>query len=183
MPGTHDEAGGILPDPPATAINFTWEWTTEEVDMATGGFRDALYWFGGLCTPDAAVQRRLEREARDAEARQKAAGERSRALLRACLSEAQWASYENRGWFELTGSLGNRWRIRRDHYSGNVFRVLPRLGYPFDHTVRVVKYCAHPGETLPLADMHLAQALAIASDEEQFSRTAVCYGERNWGLG
>lgn len=121
-----------------------------------------------------AEQRRLQAE-RDAEWLRRAgeqrlereqATSRARELLRSLLSEEQWASYEENGWFEVRGSKGGRWRIRDRGQSGNV-DLMPEIGDERDAT-----YCAHPPDGLPDADAHIAQMLALVTDEEAFVKVA-----------
>lgn len=95
-----------------------------------------------------------------------AAGERALELLRSLLSDAQWASYQEKGWFEVRGSSGRRWRVRSRGQSGNV-DLMPEAGEERDAT-----YCAHPPGQLPDADAHVAQMLALVTDDEAFERTA-----------
>jgi hypothetical protein len=98
---------------------------------------------------------------------EKVGAERAGKLLRECLSADQYASYQANGWFEVTGSLGGRWRISNDGMSGNV----TLLGK------QSITYCGYPrpgGEwELPQADVMLAQALHLITDEGHFRRTAI----------
>jgi hypothetical protein len=103
------------------------------------------------------VQEKQEREAAQARAAE---------LLRSLLTPEQWASYQESGWFEVRGSKGGRWRIRNRGQSGNV-DLMPEIGEERD-----VTYCAHPPGGLPAADAHVAQMLALVTDEEAFVRTA-----------
>jgi hypothetical protein len=115
-----------------------------------------------------AEELRVEQEVRYAERRleRERAAARSLELLRVLLSDEQWASYQENGWFEVRGSKGGRWRIRNRGQSGNV-DLMPEIGEE-----REASYCAHPGEHLPDADAHAAQMLALVTDEEMFVRTA-----------
>jgi hypothetical protein len=94
------------------------------------------------------------------------AAERALELLRSLLSDEQWISYQEKGWFEVRGSKGGRWRIRNRGQSGNV-DLMPEIGEEREAT-----YCAHPPGSLPLADAHAAQMLALVTDEEAFVKTA-----------
>lgn len=91
---------------------------------------------------------------------------RAEELLRSLLSDDQWASYQENGWFEVRGSSGRRWRIRNRGQSGNV-DLMPEIGEEREAT-----YCAHPPGGLPDADAHAAQMLALVTDEEAFTRVA-----------
>jgi len=109
-----------------------------------------------------------EQEAAEAErARERAeADQRAQELLLSLLTPQQRESYLDKGWFEVRGSKGGRWRIRNKGQSGNV-DLMPEIGEERDAT-----YCAHPPGGLPNADAHLAQMLALVTDEESFLRTA-----------
>lgn len=95
-----------------------------------------------------------------------AASDRALELLAALLTDEQMASYRNKGWFEVRGSKGGRWRIRNRGQSGNV-DLMPEIGEE-----RLATYCAHPPENLPDADAHLAQVLALVTDEDAFTKVA-----------
>lgn len=94
------------------------------------------------------------------------ASSRAEELLLSLLSEEQAASYRERGFFEVTGSRGGRWRIRSNGQAGNV-DLMPEIG-----DVRDASFCCHPPDGLPAADAHLAQMLQLVSDEDGFRRTA-----------
>lgn len=93
---------------------------------------------------------------------------RATQLLEACLGAAQVASYQKVGYFEVTGSLGGRWRISNGGMSGNVTLITAAQSFT---------YCGYPrpgGEgELPQADVMLAQALHLIADEGHFRRTAL----------
>ena len=116
----------------------------------------------------AAEERRAAQEAEWAaeRAEREKASERAAGLLLSLLSDEQAATYREHGWFEVRGSSGRRWRIRNRGQSGNV-DLMPESG-----DVRVATYCAHPPESLPHADAHVAQMLALVTDDEAFERTA-----------
>jgi hypothetical protein len=97
--------------------------------------------------------------------REKASG-RAVELLLSLLSDEQAATYAGHGWFEVRGSSGRRWRVRNRGQSGNV-DLMPETG-----EVREATYCAHPPGNLPDADAHVAQMLALVTDDEAFERTA-----------
>jgi hypothetical protein len=118
-----------------------------------------------------------EQNAREAErVRETAAADRrAQELLLSLLSPEQRESYLDRGWFEVRGSRGGRWRIRDRGQSGNV-DLMPEIGEERDAT-----YCAHPPGGLPAADAHLAQMLALVTDEESFVRIANVHYRRPGG--
>lgn len=107
-------------------------------------------------------QARYEEQEREREQ----ARRRSLELLRSLLSDGQWASYREKGWFEVRGSSGRRWRIRSSGQAGNV-DLMPETGGERDAT-----YCAHPPDGLPDPDAHAAQMLALVTDDEAFVRVA-----------
>jgi hypothetical protein len=117
---------------------------------------------------DADWRRRQEEQQRKREE----ADARAALLLRSLLTDAQWASYQENGWFEVTGSKGGRWRIRNRGQAGNV-DLMPEIGEERDAT-----YCAHPPGGLPDADAHAAQMLALVTDEEAFVKTANVHWRR-----
>jgi hypothetical protein len=110
-----------------------------------------------------AAARQLEREAAQA---------RALGLLRSLLSDGQWASYQENGWFEVRGKSGRRWRVRNRGQAGNV-DLMPEIGEERDAT-----YCAHPPGGLPDADAHAAQMLALVTDDEAFLRVANLHWRR-----
>jgi hypothetical protein len=118
------------------------------------------------------------RQAREATAerqrRQQQAAGKALALLMSLLDEEQQASYRDRGYFDLTGSRGRRWRIEKRGQAGNVLLL------PEDPAqTEAQAYCCHPPDSLPLADAHLAQALHLVTDEDDFERTANRSGRRH----
>jgi len=113
-----------------------------------------------------------ERRLRQVEADQRllqvreTANRRAEELLLSLLTDEQAASYVQRGWFEVRGSRGGRWRIRSRGQAGNV-DLMPEIG-----EIREASFCCHPPGGLPAADAHLAQMLHLVTDEEGFRRTA-----------
>jgi hypothetical protein len=98
-------------------------------------------------------------------ARARVAG-RAEALLASLLDEDQFRSYLQAGWFEVTGSAGGRYRIRRDGQAGNIDEL------PAQGDQRVASLCIHPYGGFHDADAHAAQYLALVTDEPGFRRTA-----------
>lgn len=122
-----------------------------------------------LAEADARWEERRAEQVREADARQlerEAAQARAEELLLSLLSDEQRATYREHGWFEVRGSSGRRWRVRNRGQSGNV-DLMPEIG-----DVREATFCAHPAERLPDADAHVAQMLALVTDDEAFERTA-----------
>jgi hypothetical protein len=113
-------------------------------------------------------QRRYEEQERE----RQAVRDRALELLRSLLTDGQWASYQEKGWFEVRGKSGRRWRVRNRGQSGNI-DLMPEIGEERDAT-----YCAHPPGDLPDADAHAAQMLALVTDDEAFLRVANRYWRR-----
>ena len=158
----------------STTGSLAYNYATNAVYVSSG--TQWVQWNSGYQETE---DQRAERERQAAEenarwaAEQEAAqreraesGARARELLRSLLSDAQWASYQGNGWFEVKGSSGRRWRIRDRGQSGNV-DLMPEAGEERD-----VTYCAHPPGCLPDADAHAAQMLALVTDDEAFVRVA-----------
>jgi hypothetical protein len=118
----------------------------------------------------------LEARRRREDARRREAGERMRrraqvtaraeALLLSLLDEAQARAYTELGWFEVRGSAGGRFRIRRHGQAGNVDELEPASDK------RIASYCIHPSGAFPDADAHVAQYLALVTDERRFREIA-----------
>lgn len=119
----------------------------------------------GLVPPDQATLDTWAREAEAGRHRRAAASVRARELLLSVLTEDEARSYTERGFFELQGSAGGWWRIRRDGQAGNIDE-LERPGGP-----RTATWCCHPPGGLPDPDAHLAQLLHLATDEPGFRQT------------
>ncbi len=90
--------------------------------------------------------------------------QRARQLLKANLTLEQTKQLEDRGWFEVLGSLGRRYQV----WQGQVRNVI-RLGEDGKPASRL---CAHPGEAVPDEDAMLAQKLLLETDEETFTKVA-----------
>lgn len=120
----------------------------------------------------AAQQERRERwreRRRELDRERDAANERARELLFRFLTDEQRESYERDRRFDLVGSLGTPFRIRRDTMAN--IEVLDLSGEVTG------ALCAHPaeGEWLPEADKHLGQLLALQTDERRIMRLANCH--------
>ena len=113
------------------------------------------------------AQQRAEWQQQDQERRRarEQADARAEELLLSLLTEEQAATRQDRGWFEVRGSAGGRYRIRSRGQAGNV-DLMPETGEERD-----TSYCCHPSG-VPDADAHLAQMLALVTDEDRFRRTA-----------
>ncbi|MBI4060139.1 MAG: hypothetical protein HY403_01785 [Elusimicrobia bacterium] len=92
--------------------------------------------------------------------------QRAEQLLRAALSETQARDLAERGYFEIVGSLGHRYRIRRAPQR-NVDQLDEAGGM-------VRSLCAAPLD-VPVADAMLAQKLLIEADELAFAFLANTY--------
>jgi hypothetical protein len=115
--------------------------------------------------PDEAQLARYRAEAAERRQQRARATARAHELLASVLDEEQARSYDRQGFFELRGSRGGWWRIRRDGQAGNIDE-LERSGGP-----RVATWCCHPPGGLPDADAHLAQLLHLTTDEDGFRAT------------
>jgi hypothetical protein len=111
----------------------------------------------------AAGERQRTEERRASRARIAA---RAESLLASLLDEDQLRSYLRHGWFDVTGSAGGRYRIRRNGQAGNVDEMPPR------GDERTASLCIHPYGGFHDADAHAAQYLALVTDELGFRRTA-----------
>ena len=146
--------------------NTTWGYVLEpglQWGWHQGGYSRAQY-----------TETAAQREARAAAVRRNEAcrrarvlaSERAEALLLGLLDEDQAASYIQRGWFEVTGSAGGRFRVNKRGQAGNVDEL------PADGGDRIASYCIHPSGGFPDADAHVAQYLALVTDEPEFRRVA-----------
>lgn len=119
--------------------------------------------------------RREEDEAsREKRAKAKA---RAKATLYEYLNEEQRKTFTEMQWFEVTGSEGNRYRIRTDMGpSGNVSWRRPNR--EVEGVLAIYsdggKFCAYPkgktpnGNYLPREDQYLGQALQLITDENAY---------------
>lgn len=98
--------------------------------------------------------------------RREAAHARSRELLESILSPAQLETAA-RGYVDITGSDGDRYRIELDSHSGNVVRMEGPEG-----DQRRDRWCAHGPAGLPLHDHHVQQILVLETDADAFRRRA-----------
>ena len=165
----------------------TWtSWNTQYITTAYGGtstgtsayYQPAPEWNHWNSQYQETAEQRAEREERQREtdrenarltaewrAQAGAAKERAEALLFSLLTDEQAASYREKGFFEVRGSKGGRWRIRSKGQSGNV-DLMPEIGEE-----REASYCGSPPD-VPSADAHLAQMLHLVTDEDSFKRVA-----------
>lgn len=117
---------------------------------------------------DARMRERREQQRRDQEERRELARQaqaRAEELLVALLTDEQAASRREHGWFAVRGSASKR--VYRIHATG-IANNVDRLG---DDGKRERVFCAHP-PGVPAADVHLAQLLSLATDEDAFLRVA-----------
>lgn len=104
---------------------------------------------------------------RDREAARSAAAARAERLLLKCLNEEERHCYLTHHFFDVLGSDGFIYRIQQGMH-GNVRQM--EAGP--DGTLRsVAKLCCQP-EGVPIADVHLAQALWLKHDAARFRRVA-----------
>lgn len=148
------------------ADNHDWTWTTTITFNNTTG--------GGVLTAPPSEQltavraRRIAREHARISAR-----DRADELLLSMLSPDQVADYVDNGAFNVIGSAGGRYRIRRG-VSGNVDWL--------DADGQVGgRLCAHPtmeNGWMPDQDVALAQLLALTTDEVAFVAVANVHAGR-----
>lgn len=113
------------------------------------------------------------REAKERRLKQEAAREKAEATLMLILTPEQQKTWKSESRFELTGSLGGRYRIHRG-YSHNVKALNSTGGV-------ATSWCAHPKmypsgnyvDRLPEVDAVIAQTLCLRTDEQHFLDTAV----------
>jgi hypothetical protein len=173
-------AGGAIPLIPAPPFPSLYSMTDVFQELAYGYAAQPYRFYRiGSEVPEAAVsqaqQREMERQqeeyaraaAEQARARTEA-WERAERLLLRWLSPGQARDYRERGWFDVAGSDGHRWRIVCQGQTGNV-QLLNARG-EWTHA-----YCAHPRGRLPDPAGWLAQAMAIAHDAAGFRRIANVY--------
>ncbi len=139
-----------------------------------------LTWTGWNEAYQETADQRAERERRAEQRRAEAAGQRrqheaavarAEELLTALLSDEQAVSRRDRGWFAVRGSRSGRtYRIHSTGTAGNV----DRLGADGR---REMTFCAHP-PGVPAPDVHLAQMLSLATDEDGFLRVANSHAVR-----
>lgn len=113
--------------------------------------------------------RAQEERQREASRRRETASARAKALLYRFLSPEQIESYEDahRGYFVIIGSCGTPFRIGCNGWEGNIKVMSPR--FPRREMASV---CAHADGNVPVYDHHLAQMLALQTDEQEFMRLA-----------
>ena len=151
----------------STTLYYATPWT---VTVTSGGNYDYTSWANPAPTPEQVAARRQREDALRAEyeqrqARRVTAIARAEELLLSVLSEVQARDYLHRRCFELRGSGGGWWRIRRDGQAGNVDELEQPGG------ARVASWCCHPPDGLPDPDAHLAQLLHLVTDEDGFRQT------------
>lgn len=143
-----------------------WTWSTTINFTTTNNY---------VLTPPAAEQVAAVRARREARSQSRVvARERADELLLSMLNPAQLESYLRCGEFDVVGSAGGRYRIRRG-VSGNVDWL--------DNDGQVGgRLCAHPTMEhgwMPDQDVALAQLLALTTDEVAFVAVAnVHHGRR-----
>jgi len=118
--------------------------------------------------PLTAEQLRLAREGAEADLRAKhaketAARERAKALLREFLDEQQRDTLDKHRWFEVVSPAGRRYRITQGR-AGNVYLI--------EGGHQVMRYCIHPADMVPDEDTMLAQALMVRCAEDEFVNIA-----------
>lgn len=149
-----------------TSITYSTTWTSLTYGASTSGtytvpVTGATWWQAADTARDLTEYRR---QAAEAARRRRAAEARALELLLSLLDDQQARSYQERRWFEVTGSDGGRYRIRRDGQAGNI-EELDAAGE------LAATWCIHPPGSLPDADAHVAQLLHLQTDEPGFRQT------------
>lgn len=94
----------------------------------------------------------------------KPAEDRAEVLLRSLLSPEQRSAYDLHKHFDVRAQSGRIYRLHR----GPVRNV-----HVLDHGGQGIRgYCIHPRETVPVADVLVAQKLMLEADEQEFLRIA-----------
>lgn len=138
-------------------------------DLGWQSFRYSWPQYQETASQRADRERRRDEAIRESQRRRAAMArvtERAETLLLGLLDPVQAASYAERGWFEVTGSAGGRFRINRRGQAGNIDEL------PADGDYRIASYCIHPSGGFPDADAHVAQFLRLVTDEPGFRRVA-----------
>jgi hypothetical protein len=171
----------------STTLN--WNWSTSTATAATTNtWYDAVLrsWYSlsynngvpltyntTINVYNTRIQQSRRRSEELAQARVRAQ-DRAEQFLLEMLSPSQRERYQLAGEFEVMGSAGNLYRIRRG-ISGNIDWIKPDGKFGG-------RLCAHPTMQegwLPMQDVVLAQLLALTTDEPAFVRRAnVHAGER-----
>jgi hypothetical protein len=99
------------------------------------------------------------------DARRPPAEQRALDLLREWLSPEQRTQFDRHGHFEVTGSCGNRYRIRYNRVV-NIDELDQRGAH-------MASWCFGPEEALPTGDVMLAQKIALETDEDATRAIAI----------
>ena len=146
-------------------------WFAQELlgESHESGSIQASVWNNWLTTPPDAVSARV-RLSRQAQARAEelckadAAKQKAETLLNELLTTEQKEDLKNNRMFYVE-SNGEMFRINRG-FAGNVEKVDPVTKQAIE------KYCIHPREKLPDADVMAAQKLMLEADVANFKKTA-----------
>lgn len=143
-------------------------YTMDDVDGRQGNVQLTPQSDEEIARQEAALEERLQ-ASREAAVAREAAEERARELLLSLLPEDQKEPYRLTGVFEIIGSHGTRYRIRRG-VAGNIdwLDAEGRVGG---------NLCCHApqvqaGQWIPVADVMVGQVLALKADEPAFLRVA-----------
>lgn len=150
----------------ATTGNYNFTWTPVTTYTYNNNTDDGERWDDAFAVVRAGAEQQQQRRAILAAARVEATS-RAESLLLEMLSQSQRERYQLLGEFEVMGSAGTLYRIKRG-VSGNIEWVKP------DGVVGG-RLCAHPTMRdgwLPTEDVVLAQFLALTTDEPAFLRLA-----------
>lgn len=178
--------------PPSWSVSFTntnatttnWyafqeDWARVARTTATGSgwvswTNGNTYTYNGLHTGPSVYSHAQQRQREDRARARVLASDRASELLMSLLSDEQAHAYHLTGEFEVMGSAGGLYRVRRGT-SGNIDWIDPegQVG---------ARLCAHPTMAqgwMPEQDVAAAQVLALITDEPGFVRVAnVHWGRR-----
>lgn len=152
-----------------TANCGVWvQWCTNS-DNSTAPIANVQYRPAPSITPAQAenYKRLAEENAKRAEEEKRkriAAEKRAERLLKKLLTSEQLRDYQRKGHFHVIGKSGQRYRIRKNSYAGNI-DVIGANG----RAEKVI--CCHP-DGVPLHDGLITQKLALEHNEAEFLKVA-----------
>lgn len=163
----------------ANDVWVTWVSATASTDATTAATSDIVWTTWATTdtqyvTPvrnEVADRRQRERAKQDHAERtrnRRVANLKAMRLLRKTLTDEQWAQLKVDGFFEVIGVSGKKYELHKNTVVGNVVQV------DFRQRKRM---CAHPklyedGSELPMADVLVAQKLALENLEDDFLAVA-----------
>lgn len=158
----------------STDSTATWDQWTDTTATTTSSGSDITWtaWARAdyFCVESISQRAREQSKQLDKEKARKrrVANLKAMRLLRKVVTDEQWAQLKEKGFFEVIGRSGKKYELHKHTTVSNVIQV--------DFKQRQ-KMCAHPdlhmdGGTLPMADVLVAQKLAIEHREDEFLAVA-----------